>query len=433
MRPLSSLLILFTLALARPAAAQEQLTPPPVKPPFPQETAEAPMSEQAPWLIRWMIEPISRGMIIRLPIIATDPNRGVTEGVMPIWVIQEKNGTRIEAIHAPSLTYNPNFGVAPTYRFYYYPAADESVQTRVSINKYEKEGMFQYQDRSFLETNADFFARFHYNVDASQRFYGFGPDSPQSAESNYKEDFFNYVLKAGYPLFLGSRWRIHGTDHLQAEKVLNGPLAGIPGTDTEFPAVAAPDHRQQINEMRANVDYDSRDNPVTTRSGLYDNFFAEHAFKGVASAYEYGRYGADLRGYEPWDGKVPMVSAAQLQVQQVYGNAPFWAQSSLGGKYSLRAYGDGRYVDRGVATLNLEQRFTVYKARMAGVTTEFEVDPFAGAGEVFHDPGELAARWVRPVVGSAVRAVARPQVVGSIDLGVGQEGLVAFMDINYSF
>ena len=34
---------------------------------------------------------------------------------------------------------------------------------------------------------------------------------------------------------------------------------------------------------------------------------------------------------------------------------------------------------------------------------------------------------------AALRAVAKPQVVGSIDFGIGREGLAAFMDINYSF
>jgi hypothetical protein len=37
------------------------------------------------------------------------------------------------------------------------------------------------------------------------------------------------------------------------------------------------------------------------------------------------------------------------------------------------------------------------------------------------------------VFGTSLRAVAKPQVVGSLDFGVGREGLAVFMDINYSF
>lgn len=427
--------VLLVLALALPARAQDVAGPaadqaPPVAQPKP---PDAPQASEMPWLLRWMLQPVRRGMLVRLPIIDTDPNRGITGGVMPIWVVQEKDGPRIEHIHAPSLTYNANFGVTPTYRYYYYPAIDEALQLRLSINRYEKEGMFQYEDRSFLQTNFDVYSRFQYNVDASQRFFGFGPDSPEAAESNYKEDFLMYRVTAGHPLWLGSDWRLHAGSHLQAQKVLNGPLAGLPGTDDEFPNLAAQDHRQQVHELRATLDYDTRDNPVTTTEGAYEAFFVEHAIKGFASAYDYGRYGWDGRYFKPWRWKVPTVTAAQGFFQQVTGDAPFWAQSSLGGKYSLRAYGEGRYVDRGVAAVNVEQRFQVFSARMAGVTTEFELAPFAGVGEVFGSPRRVARRYARPVFGGAFRAVARPQVVGSVDIGVGREGVKAFMDINYSF
>ena len=105
----------------------------------------------------------------------------------------------------------------------------------------------------------------------------------------------------------------------------------------------------------------------------------------------------------------------------------------MGGKYSLRAYGDGRYADRGTATLNVEDRIKLYEAKTAGVTTEIQIAPFVGLGEVFDNPQVAAAKYARPVVGSAIRAVVRPQVVGSVDFGVGREGLSVFTDINYSF
>ena len=86
-----------------------------------------------------------------------------------------------------------------------------------------------------------------------------------------------------------------------------------------------------------------------------------------------------------------------------------------------------------MATLNIEQRFKLLEHKTAGVTTEFQLAPFIGLGEVFDNPNRAAARYARPVVGAAIRAVAKPQVVGSIDFGVGREGLAVFMDINYSF
>ena len=75
----------------------------------------------------------------------------------------------------------------------------------------------------------------------------------------------------------------------------------------------------------------------------------------------------------------------------------------------------------------------LWSLKLSGVTTDIEVAPFVGVGTVFDHPGRGSTRDFRPVFGGAVRAVARPQVVGSIDMGVGQEGVAIFVDINYSF
>ena len=137
--------------------------------------------------------------------------------------------------------------------------------------------------------------------------------------------------------------------------------------------------------------------------------------------------------FHPWRGRRRSVTAAQVRYEQLLGDAPFWLQPRLGGKYTHRAYGDGRYIDRGMVSTTLEQRLTLAQVKTAGVTTELEVAPFVGVGTVFSSPKRAARRYARPVFGGSVRAVARPQVVGSLDFGVGQEGVAIFMDINYSF
>src|ERR1041385_7502024 len=95
----------------------------------------------------------------------TDPNRGVTYGVMPIWVLQGPD-ERIQQIHAPSLTYNKDFKFTPTYRFYWYPREDASAVARASAGKYETEGMGEYQDQSIGGTDYDLMLRAQWNVDA---------------------------------------------------------------------------------------------------------------------------------------------------------------------------------------------------------------------------------------------------------------------------
>lgn len=401
---------------------------------FPKSVQQAPKQDETPLILRWMIKPLKRGMWIRLPIMDTDPNRGITVGVMPIWVLQGAKDDRIEQIHAPSVTINKNFKVVPTYRYYYYPQEDAALIARASAGKYENEVLGQYEDGSVLGTEYDVFARVQNNVDAGQRFFGFGPASPKSGEANYKEMFFQARGGIGHPLAPGSKWRVRGSSHFQASKIGNGPIPNLQTFRDAYPLQAS-EGRQQTTEWRVNLDYDSRDHGVTTSEGAYLQLYEESSVRGLVSMYDYNRWGADGRVFMPWSSDPDKVLAVQAKFEQLTGanSPPFWLQPRLGGKYSLRSYGDGRYIDRGLAVVNVEQRFKLYAAKMAGVTTEFQLAPFVGAGTVFDEPGMAKAKYVRPVVGTGVRAVAKPQVVGSIDFGVGREGLAVFMDINYSF
>ncbi|HEX4047666.1 MAG TPA: BamA/TamA family outer membrane protein [Elusimicrobiota bacterium] len=389
--------------------------------------------DQTPAALRWMLKPIKRGMFVRLPVIDTDPNRGITYGIMPILVLQGKHDDRIEQIYAPSLNYNKDFGLSPTFRYYYYPEEDAAFIGRASKARYEHEVMTEYEDHSFLGSPYDVMVRFQKNRDAGQRFYGIGPNSSQYADANYIQDYWQYNWGVGVPLSAGSPVRAHLSQRYIASRILNGPLKGLPEFDAAFPEEFS-NHSQQTNETRVNLDYDTRDHAVTTGRGTYDNVFAEASVRGYLSEYDYERYGADSRWFVPVPDHPAHVIALQGRYEQVVGpTPPFWLLSSMGGKYSLRAYGDGRYVDRGTATLNVEDRIKLYEAKTAGVTTEIQVAPFVGLGEVFDNPEVASARYARPVFGSAIRAVARPQVVGSVDVGVGREGVAVFTDINYSF
>lgn len=432
-------LLLVLLLLAPPAGAARQQDggmPEEMVPSrkFPEQMRQEPKKEDTPWILRWMIRPLRRGMWIRLPIMDTDPNRGITGGFMPIWVIQGENDDRIREIHAPSVTYNRNFKFVPTYRYYYYPQEDAALVARVSASKYENEAMGQYEDFGVLGTEYDVMLRAQYNQDAGQRFFGFGPAAPKSGEANYKENYWQYRWGVGTPFARGSKLRARLSQHYQTSRIQDGPLPNLPQFRTTHPGQFS-ERAQQVTETRFTLDWDTRDHTVTTTKGALLQAYAEASSKGFMSMYDYERYGGEARVYIPWkkdeDGRV---FAAMARTEQLVGpSPPFWLMPRLGGKYNLRAYGEGRFVDRGVTTANIEQRFNVFEEKLAGVTTQFQLAPFAGMGVVYDRPALAQAKYVRPVFGIATRAVAKPQVVGSIDFGVGQEGLSVFMDINYSF
>ncbi len=430
--PAAALLLFLAAAAARAQDPDEAgaVIPPTQLPPGVQASTDT----DTPPYLRWMLEPRKNGIFVRLPIVDTDPNRGTTFGVMPILVLQDPGTNRITQIHAPSLTYNANFGVEPTYRWYYYPTPDATLSARASLSKYEREAFAEYSAGQALDTPYDLHLLFQYNVDAGQQFYGLGPDSSRYSQTNYKQEYWQYKWGVGKPLAEGSNWRAHIGEHYESSRALDGPLPGLPGFGATFPAQFS-DRYQQTHETRATLDYDTRDSVMTTTRGAFAQAYAEASIRGFMSEYDYERYGADLRWFHPWKtDDDSRVLAVQYQFQQVMGpTPPFWILPTLGGKYSLRAYGDGRFVDRGMTALNVEQRFNVLQEDMAGVTAQFQIAPFAGLGGVFDSPTSAQLAYVRPVVGSAFRVVVKPQVVGSVDVGYGQEGAAVFMDINYSF
>lgn len=172
---------------------------------------------------------------------------------------------------------------------------------------------------------------------------------------------------------------------------------------------------------------------MTTSRGFYAKGYMGNSQRAFASEYTFQRYGADLRFFQPWAEKKNWTTALRFRYDQLLGSAPFYLLPSMGGKDTHRAYAEGRFTDQGMMVASIEHRIIVAKAEMAGVTTEMEIAPFFGLGSVFKAPKHLSNRYVRPEYGVAFRAITRPQVVGSIDLGYGQEGGSVFMDINYSF
>lgn len=391
-------------------------------------------AEAQPWPVRLMVHPVKGGMFIGLPVVDTDPNRGVTMGVMPITVLQRAGNDRITSIWAPSVTYNKTFKANGTLRYYAYPTRESDLAVRgawAEVNDRDATG--DYRNRNFLGKGYDVGLRVQYNVDGSNRFFGIGPNTSIHSESNYSNSTFMTRAMVGAPLGKDSGWMAKLTPFIAGTKVNNGPIASIPSLSQAFPGFQTAGHHQN-NNIKLSLDFDSRDQDITTTQGTYLGMSVDNSIPALGSEYAYQSYGVDWRGFHPWGGRLSRhVTAANVKFQQVQGNAPFWLMPQLGGKYIHRAYGEGRYIDKGLLTAQLEQRYVFYTARMSGVSTDFETAPFVGVGTVFEEPGAMSTRYFRPVVGGSVRAIARPQVVGSIDFGVGQEGLAAFMDINYSW
>jgi hypothetical protein len=74
-------------------------------------------------------------------------------------------------------------------------------------------------------------------------------------------------------------------------------------------------------------------------------------------------------------------------------------------------------------------------ATFQAVATQVEIElaPFIDVGRVFDRSGDSPIEQLHKVYGVGFRGLARPYVVGFVDLGYGSEGAAVFTGINYPF
>jgi hemolysin activation/secretion protein len=112
---------------------------------------------------------------------------------------------------------------------------------------------------------------------------------------------------------------------------------------------------------------------------------------------------------------------------------PFYERSLLGGRDSLRGFGDARFVDQNKISWTLEERIRFWRLSAFNVNVDFEVTPFYEAGTVFPQNGDLRGSDLHHVFGVGFRSVVRPNVVGAVDLGFGEDGPAVFVKLDYPF
>jgi len=427
-----SLILLFVsyFALVFLGFAQEPPMPSQLKPPT-ELKIESPIKGWGQRFVDWAVGLMTgkgeNSIRVYFPALSTDPNSGATLGALPIWLLQDQQ-KNIRHIIAPSLTYNGTFGITPTFRYYYYPHPDAQFFVIGSKSQTSDERVtLRYTDPRWM----DFLylkTEFSHEIDGSLRFFGIGSQSPHSAESTYSLNELKALVNVG--LDLPWHFLVLWTNSFRQVSIDEGPLS-IPQIRTTFPNLVPNGHTLIVSEG-LNLAYDTRNSQVTPTQGLLVEIFGQVSPNAMGSDSEFARYGFEARGYIPHrDGQ--MVSALRYMYRLETGDAPFFEQFWLGGDNELRGYGDGRFVDRGISIFNFEERIRFYRMRAFGVNTDFEFTPFFDLGSVFPKASDMPLKGYHPVGGFGVRAAVKPTVVGSVDVGYGDEGTATFVGIDYPF
>jgi hypothetical protein len=370
-------------------------------------------------------------IFVWLPAISTDPNNGPTYGLMPVLVLSHPETHHIRHLLAPSYTYNSLFKQTITGRYYYYPT-DESQLYAIGSYSQEtnRELKLRYEDNAFLGGRIFLRGEGYYDVDGSLRFFGLGPTSHEDDEAGYTGR--DKVARATVGVNFFESMRFSAGLRFRSFEVESNIIDGVDDMVTQFPTVPGIDAQDTVvQEFR--MLWDTRDFAVTPSQGRSGEIYFEKTSRGWGSDSNFQRYGLEGKRFIPWMGG-KQITAIHGLFEQVNGpNIPFYELAMLGGRESLRGYGEGRFYDRGRILFNIEQRIELSSLALMGVVTRFEVGPFIDLGTVFPRLGD--ARWdnLRPVFGGSFRAAVKPNVVGSVDVGIGKEGPGVYVGINYPF
>ena len=373
---------------------------------------------------------------IPVPEIAQDPNGGLTLGLIPTWVTTDANHN-VSKIIAPDIIYNPNFGVGVHGRIYSYLSGDEQYSVVAGIKeRVEREFDAEYQLGRLREGRWSINFSLVYDRDGTTRFYGIGNQTRSRDQTNYTDQQEFGQVQIG--LNFNHTWQLLYTMRLQSVDVLPGTLDDVPSIDTRFPQLLGT-NKEFLN--RLSLVYDTRDDlTVPTRGMQWVLYVGASAKNGLVNDSSYSEAGIDGRGVWPVAPDTVLAAHMSLRYLPTVNDIPFWALSSLGGGQSviggeqpLRGFGAGRFYDRDSFSATVELRRKVFSFDAVTTVLDIEVAPFADFGRVFSSTSTDPADHVHKVIGVGFRGIARPYVVGYVDVGYGTEGAAVFTGLNYPF
>lgn len=421
-------IVLALLSLASWSNALAQL--PSAEPP------EVKAPAQGTGLSRWFNP--ETAPFIPVPLIGADPDSGTTLGILPTWIVTDQNQD-ITRIIAPDIQHNPYFGWGAHGRIFAYPSEDEQWSIMAGLKqRVEREFDGEFQYGRARKKRWSFNASVIYERDGTPRFFGLGNRSAQSAETNYTSEQEVVQLQAGYNI--SKIWQLLYTARARQVDVLPGTLSGVPSIQERFPDQRGIGRfREALN--RISLVYNTMDDLTVPSHGMKLVEYTGIASRaGLFNDSLYTEAGFDGRGYFPVGHQTIIAAHLALRYLLSAKDVPFWALSSLGGDQSeiggeqlLRGFGAGRYYDRNSSSISAEVRRHIISFNAVSTHVDLEIAPFVDLGRVFGRLSTLPFTQMHHVYGLGFRGIARPFVVGYVDVGYGSNGVAVFTGISYPF
>jgi hypothetical protein len=305
------------------------------------------------------------------------------------------------------------------------------------------DGGVAVEERTFLAASGG------YQRTLTRRFFGLGPDTPESAESSFTDE----VTDAGFRADLalpgpGGDWiatlGLRGEHH----NLARGHVSGVPSTDEAFPVLFREADGQSAMYATAGFRYDTRDSQHQPYGGWRVGLVAD-----AAPWQTDGSMGAVLTGYGSVIFRVPPLFhsggdpreenpptdtiALGFHVDTTVGDLPFYDLPSLGGASTLRGYIANRFTDDSAWHAVAEYRFWVIP-RGFRLTRTIRVERvglalFGELGTVAPSLDDLPQARIHASYGIGLRISLERVAMFRADLGFSDEGTNLSVAFGLSF
>jgi hypothetical protein len=288
-----------------------------------------------------------------------------------------------------------------------------------------------------------------YNRTLTRRFFGIGPDTPESAETSYTDEsgYAQSLWQVSLPHpgddvvgSLGLRWEHHN--------LARGHIRSRPSTEQAYPRLVADGDGNDSMWLSTGLRYDTRDSQHNPYRGWMLGAFIDSApletggasgavgeISGVAIMPVPGLFHHGGSGDE--ENPPTDVIAVGAFLQWTMGDLPFYHLPSLGGSDTLRGYIADRFTDRAAWHASVEYRMWAIPRGFA-VTDTIRVErlglaPFYELGTVAHRVSALREARIHDSYGVGLRAELERTAVFRCDLGWSREQFAVNVAYGLSF
>lgn len=364
-----------------------------------------------------------------IPYFETDPAAGQRYGLMPTFLWYDK-ADQLITIGLTALTFNEVVGVGGFVGTFFYPSEKEMLELFITAaQNYERDYYLHYDNETWGDEKLDVDIELEYSQDPFERFFGLGPQTPKSDESNFVSHLgfwkgrFAYAILPKFDVQLEEKW--------MRLTLFPRALSSVKDTAVFFsgnPEVTG--FNQWLH--RFSFVWDTRDSKQFPTDGHYLESYGLFSHSLLGDSTFYSGYGFSSK--KVFTLQKRFTTVARFFTEQLFGGTiPFYMQEQLGGRNDLRGFVKRRFTGRGKILFGVEERILVKSWHVMNAKFDFSVDPFFSVGQVFNQWGEVRFNNLQPIGGIGFRALVPPAVVGRVDVGIAGEGVSVYTTLGYPF